>query len=160
MFPHRNLMMRASRLFGAGLIEHNLVKLEDLEGPNDKFLAAATSGTGRPPHLLHTLLYDTQTLKEDTLITLQVEELGLGLVDLRTIDIAEEVRSTYDADVAWATASVPFDREEDVSFVASTYYLSSVVRDYWASRLKGNILWFATSLDSLVETIQSMEKKS
>ena len=28
---NRSLMMRANRLLGAGLVEHNLVKIEDLE---------------------------------------------------------------------------------------------------------------------------------
>jgi len=31
---HRPLMMRANRLLGASLVEHNLVKIEDLEMAN------------------------------------------------------------------------------------------------------------------------------
>ncbi len=32
---HRSLMMRTNRLLGAALVEHNLVKMEDLEKANE-----------------------------------------------------------------------------------------------------------------------------
>ena len=36
-----------------------------------------------------------------------------------------------------ALRSVPFDREEDVYFVATAYYLSPAVRTYWEKQLGG-----------------------
>lgn len=159
MFEHRSLMMRANRLFGANLVERNLLPLEGLEAANTKFLdTAGTPGpNGLPKHLMHVLLYDTQSLKEDALVAHQVDELGYGLVDLRYVDPIEEFRSRY-LGQAWATLTLPFDREEDVSYMASCYNLSPVVREFWEKELGGKLLWHVTCLDSFTETIEALRK--
>jgi len=43
---NRSLMMRANRLLGAGLVEHNLVKIEDLEKANERLLEIIASANG------------------------------------------------------------------------------------------------------------------
>jgi hypothetical protein len=159
MFEHRSLMMRSNRLFGANLVEHNLLSMEALEDANTRFLdAAALPGpNGLPKHLLHFLLFDTQSLKEESLISHQVDELGLGMVDLRYIEVLEEFRTRY-AGHAWATLTVPFDRTDDVTTIATCYHLSPVVREFWEKELGGKLIWYVTPFDSLVESIDSMRK--
>ena len=44
MSEHRPLLMRSNRLLGSALIEHNLVKFEDLESANERLLEIAASG--------------------------------------------------------------------------------------------------------------------
>ena len=41
---YRPLLMRANRLLGSALIEHNLVKFEDLEAANERLLEVAATG--------------------------------------------------------------------------------------------------------------------
>jgi hypothetical protein len=41
---HRSLMMRANRLMGAAFVEHNLVKIEDLDGANERLLKIVAQG--------------------------------------------------------------------------------------------------------------------
>ena len=44
MSEYRPLLMRSNRLLGSALIEHNLVKFEDLEAANERLLEIATTG--------------------------------------------------------------------------------------------------------------------
>jgi hypothetical protein len=44
---HRPLLMRANRLLGAALVEHNLVKIEDLETANEKLIEVVASDQPR-----------------------------------------------------------------------------------------------------------------
>jgi hypothetical protein len=161
MFEHRSLMMRANRLFGANLVEHNLLPIEALETANTQFLDTVGSpgANGLPRHLLHVLLYHTKSLTEEALVAHQVDELGLGLIDLRYFEPLEEFRLKY-AGPAWATLSVPFDREDDVTLVASCYQLSPVVREFWEKELGGRLLWYVTSLDALSECVDLMRKSA
>lgn len=152
-------MMRANRLFGANLVEHNLLSIEQLEAANTRFLdnIATPGSNGLPRHLLHVLLYETQSLTEAALLNHQVDELTLPLIDLRRFEPNEEFRARYIGQ-AWATLSLPFDRDQDVVFIASCYQLSPLVRDYWQKEIGGDLLWHVTSLESLTETIDSLRK--
>ena len=47
---NRSLMMRANRLLGAGLVEHNLVKIEDLEKANERLLEIIATQPAPPGH--------------------------------------------------------------------------------------------------------------
>ena len=159
MFEHRSLMMRANRLFGANLVEHNLLSIEALEEANTRFLdtAGVPGPNGLPRHLLHVLLYDSQNITEETLINHQVDELGVGMVDLRHIEIPDELRGKH-VGQSWATLSVPFDRVDDVTTIATCYHLSPVVRDFWEKELGGRLIWYVTPLDALTEAIDQMRK--
>lgn len=152
-------MMRSNRLFGANLVEHNLIDIEALETANTRFLdTVGTPGSnGLPRHLLHVLLYDTQSLVEDKLLAHQAEELSLGIVDMRHIEPHEHFRGKY-PDLAWATLSLPFDREDDVTYIATCHYLSPVVREFWQKELGGMLQWYATTLEGLSDAIDHLRK--
>ncbi len=146
--------MRANRLLGAQLVEHNLVKIEDLEMANEKFIEVVSSDQPRQCTILGILAYDMKVLKEDDMLHHLVETDGLGLVDLRDYDISDDLRKKLDVDACWATWSVPFDREEEFWFVATAYYLSPAVRAHWEKELGGPILWFGTTLEAVADHLE------
>jgi hypothetical protein len=150
----RPLVMRANRLLGAQLVEHNLVKIEDLETANEKFIEVVSSDQQRQSTILGILAYDMKVLKEDDVLHHIVETDGLGLVDLRDYDVLDETRKNLDANACWATWSVPFDREEEFWFVATAYYLSPAVRAFWEKELGGPILWFGTTLETIADYLE------
>jgi hypothetical protein len=148
---YRPLLMRANRLLGSALIEHNLVKFEDLEAANERLLEIAATGQVRQSSVLGILVYEKKVLKEEEVLHHVVDDHGVGVVDLRGYDVPEEVKKDMDLDACWATWSVPFDREEDFHFVATAYYLSPAVRSYWEKKLGGQIIWQATTMDIVAD---------
>lgn len=146
--------MRANRLLGAQLVEHNLVKIEDLEAANDKFIEVVSGEQQRQSTILGILAYEMKVLKEDDVLHHLVETEGLGLVDLRDYEVPDESKKNLDVNACWATWSVPFDREEEFSFVATAYYLSPAVRSYWEKELNGPILWFGTTLEMIADYLE------
>lgn len=146
--------MRANRLLGAQLVEHNLVKIEDLETANEKFIEVVSSDQPRQSTILGILAYEMKVLKEDEVLHHLVETDGLGLVDLRDYDVLDEARKNLDTNACWATWSVPFDREEEFWFVATAYYLSPAVRSFWEKELGGPILWFGTTLEAIADYLE------
>jgi hypothetical protein len=151
---HRPLLMRANRLLGAQLVEHNLVKIEDLETANEKFINLVSGDQPRQSTILGILAYDMKVLKEDDVLHHVVESDGVGLVDLRDYEVPEDSKKNLDVGACWATWSVPFDREEEFSFVATAYYLSPAVRAHWEKQLGGPILWFGTTLDAIADYLE------
>jgi hypothetical protein len=151
---HRPLLMRANRLLGASLVEHNLVKIEDLETANEKLIEVVSTDQPRQSTILGILAYDMKVLKEDEVLHHIVETEGVGLVDLRDYDIPDDVKKQIDVGACWATWSVPFDKEEEFSFVATAYYLSPAVRSHWEKALGGPILWFGTTLEAIADFLE------
>ncbi len=148
---NRSLMMRANRLLGAGLVEHNLVKIEDLEKANERLLEIIATNQPRQATVLGVLAYELKVIREEDVLQHLVETEGLGLVDLRGYEPPDDAKKGLDMDACWATWSVPFDQEEDFTFIASAYYLSPAVRTYWEKRHEGPILWFGTTLEGIAE---------
>ncbi len=146
--------MRANRLLGAQLVEHNLVKIEDLETANEKFIEVVASDQPRQSTILGILAYDMKVLKEDDVLHHIVETDGVGLVDLRDYEVPDDSKKNLDYGACWATWSVPFDREEEFTFVASAYYLSPAVRTFWEKHVSGPILWFGTTLEAIADYLE------
>ena len=148
---YRPLLMRANRLLGSALIEHSLVKFEDLEAANERLLEVAAAGQVRQSSVLSILVYEKKVLREEDVLHHVVDDHGVGVVDLRGYEVPEEVKKEIDLDACWATWTVPFDREEDFHFVATAYYLSPAVRSHWEKRLGGQIIWQATTMDIIAD---------
>lgn len=154
---HRPLLMRSNRLLGASLVERNLVKIEDLEAATEKLIEFASGHHPRQCTILGILAYEMKVVKEDEVLHHGVDQDGIGLVDLRDYEVPDEVKNQLDLGVCWATWSVPFDREENFTFIATAYYLSPAVRSYWEKHFDGPILWFGTTLDALADYIEKLE---
>ena len=149
--------MRANRLLGASLVEHNLVKIEDLEAANEKLIEVVATDQPRQSTILGILAYDMKVIKEDEVLHHLVESEGVGLVDLRDYDVPDDSKKGLDLGACWATWSVPFDREEEFHFVASAYYLSPAVRTFWEKQLGGPILWFGATLEGIADYLEKLE---
>lgn len=151
MSEHRPLLMRSNRLLGSALIEHNLVKFEDLEAANERLLEIAASGDLRRSSVLNILAYETKVLREEDLLHHVVDDHGMGVIDLRGYEVPDDVKRDLDIGACWATWSVPFDKEEDFHFVATAYYLSPAVRSHWEKTLGGQIIWQATTMEIIAD---------
>jgi len=154
---YRPIVMRANRLLGASLVDHNLVKLEDLEQANGRLLEVIASEQTRQMTVLGILAYEMKVVREDDLLQFLVDTEGIGLVDLRNYDVHEELRKSVDVGACWATWSVPFDREEDFTFVATAYYLSPAVRAYWEKQFGTTIVWYGTTLEIIADFLEKLE---
>ncbi len=157
---NRSLLMRANRLLGTALVEHNLVKVEDLEKANERLLELIASNQPRQATVLGVLAYEIKVIREEDILQHIVETEGLGLVDLKAYDPPDEIKKGLDLDACWATWSVPFDLEEDFMFVASAYYLSPAVRTYWEKRFNGPLLWYGTTLEGIAEQLDRISDSS
>ena len=143
--------MRSNRLLGSALIEHNLVKFEDLEAANERLLEIAATGDMRRSSVLNILAYETKVLREEDLLHHVVDDHGVGVIDLRAYEVPDDVKRDLDIGACWATWSVPFDKEEDFHFVATAYYLSPAVRAHWEKTLGGQIIWQATTMEIIAD---------
>lgn len=152
--------MRANRLLGAQLVEHNLVKIEDLENANEKFIEVVSGDQPRQSTILGILAYDMKVLKEDEVLHHIVETEGVGLVDLRDYEVPDDSKKNLDVAACWATWSVPFDKEEEFTFIASAYYLSPAVRNFWEKQVGGPILWFGTTLEAIADYLEKQSADS
>ena len=71
---------------------------------------------GRPPgpaadiYSLGVLAYEMKVVKEDDILHHAVETDGIGLVDLRSYEVSEEVRKACDVAACWATWTWSSDR--------------------------------------------------
>lgn len=148
--------MRSNRLLGAGLVEANLVKIEDLEKANEKLLEIMQADQPRQSTVLGILAYQMKVLREEDLLQHIVDNEGTGLVDLRGYDVSDEVKKNTDIPTCWATWSVPFDHEEDFHFIATAYYLSPAVRSFWEKQYSGPILWFGSTLEIIADYLEKL----
>ncbi|GAB1488011.1 hypothetical protein MASR2M8_04540 [Opitutaceae bacterium] len=151
--------MRANRLLGAQLVEHNLVKIEDLETANERLLELVAEGNPRQSTILGVLAYEKKVVREDDILTHLADVEGIGLVDLRNYEVSDELRNALDLGACWATWSVPFDKEEDFYCVATAYYLSPAVRTHWEKQLGGPVIWYGTSLEVIADFLEKLESE-
>ncbi len=150
-------MMRSNRLMGAALVEHNLVKIEDLDGANERLLEIVAQDQARQNTVLGILAYEMKAVREEDVLQYLVDRQGGGAIDLRQYEVPEDYQKGIDAGACWATWSVPFDRVEDFHFVASAYALSPAVQKYWKSQLDGPIMWFGTTLEGIADYLEKHE---
>jgi hypothetical protein len=54
---------------------------------------------------------------------------------------------------------VPFDLDEEFWFVATAYYLSPAVRNFWEKELGSPVLWFGTTLEMIADYLEEYAKE-
>ena len=153
-------MMRANRALGINLVEMNLIKLEDLDTANERLLEITAGENVRQSTVLGILAYEMKVVKEDEVLHHLVEDHGVGLVDLRSYEGAEELKKKLDIGACWATWTVPFDLDEGFYFLATAYYMSPAVRTFWEKKLDAPILWYGATLEMLGDYLEKLEAKS
>ncbi len=152
----RSLLMRGNRLLGASLVEANLVTVENLENANEKLLELISDGTPRQFTLLGVLAYDLKVLKEEDVLLYCADEHNVGMIDLAQYEGSEEVRVGLSLPACWATWTLPFDREEDFTLIATAYYLSPAVRTFWEKQFDGPVIWYVTTLEGIAESLERL----
>ena len=83
--------------------------------------------------------------------SVEVEGADGGISSADNVQSPPSVRRS-----CWATWTVPFDKEEEFTFLASAYYLSPAVRAHWEKQLGGPILWFGTTLENIAEFLEKL----
>ena len=151
--------MRSNRRLGASLVENNLVDISDLEMANEKLLDVVKEGINRRSSVLSLLVWEMTCLEEKDLISHQVEQHNILPVELENIEPEETLVKDLDPQICWATWSVPFEVVDGFYFLASCYYLSPTVREFWEEYLKGPVIWFVSPMMQLADTVEWMEKE-
>ncbi len=150
-------MMRANRALGSSLVDHNLITIEALDAANERLLELTADEKNETVSLLQILVYEKQSLTEEQLLAYEVEEMGLGMVDLSNYDQPYDLRKKLDEGACLATWTVPFDVEEGTHFLATAYYLSPGVRSYWERTLATPTLWFVTSMENIGDFLRKLK---
>ena len=155
----QNLLIKANRMFGAKIVDSNIIDLEDLETANSHFLEKLRSEDPQDASILKILLYDVEKLKEEDLLNYQIEEFGLGYCDLDKYNISEEVLEQINFNDCLSTWSMPIDCISGFWFVSSAYYLSPAVRKFWEESLDGDIIWYVSHFNRLSSKLDSLKKR-
>jgi hypothetical protein len=157
MSEFRPIIMRSNRLLGAALVERNLITVEQLEAGTERLLQVLDQGIDREACLLRILIHETHALREETLLEHLVEEMTMGLLDMREIDLHDDFKAVLNTGMCWATWTIPFDKDDDVHYIASAYYLSPAVRQHWEKLLGTSVVWYATTLESIADFLEKFE---
>lgn len=151
---NRPLILRSNRFLGSALLEREIISNEVLESANERLLEIIHSGDLRNASLLNVLMLDLKALDERVLIDHTLENEKIGAVDLENYDISNVITKELDVDVCHATYTIPFDEVEGIQMVATAYYLSRPAVAYWEDILGGRVLWYLSSVTSIVNAIE------
>jgi hypothetical protein len=151
-----SLLLKANRALSSNLASLSMVDPDHLDEANERFVEHLREGNLTRASILRVLLYELQSLDEKALIDYQLGSLSLGAVPLDRYQISETLLSGFVLEECMATWSVPVDLMGEVYCVASAYYLSNFVREFWETKLGKGIIWYVTPcghLESLFEAV-------
>ena len=154
----RQLILRSNRFLGSSLVDRGLIEQASLEKANEQLIDLIQNQEVKRPCLLQILMYDLKVLDEETLLDNLAKGAPVGMVDLSSLSI--QLPAGVEPAECGATGTIPFDLREDVHFVATTYYFSKPVRDFWEERLEGHLSWFVTTLASMNEALEDLTGES
>lgn len=154
-----SLMIKSNRVLGTRLVEAGLTTVEEMDKANEDFIGLARSKDIRRASLLRIMIYDHQTLAEESLLDYQLENYPVGAVMLDNYDRDEELYEEIPLELMRASWTLPIDRVGDRWFLATAYYMSDIVRSFWEEQLKGRINWYISSMSQLELIFESMAKK-
>lgn len=160
MKEHRPLILRSNRFLGSTLVNKNLIKVDDLENANQKLLEIVQADNLKGASLLNILLFQLRSVEENTIINAVLEEHHLGLIDLANYELLNTAPPDLDVDLCWATWTVPFDRVDKFTFLATAYYLSQPAIKAWEDKIQGPIVWYVSNLSSITTAIQALDERA
>lgn len=157
MEAYRSLILRGNRSLGAYLAENGLIQDDDFAQANERLMEVLQEGNLHQANLLTILCHELKVLSEDAVISHLVEEHNLGLVDLDQIKIKPVAKELgFDLDLCRATGTLPFDYQDGIVCIATTFYLSKPVVKHWEDLLKKHIFWYGTSSASLLRALEKL----
>jgi len=143
-----SLVLKSNRSLGARLVESKLVELDAIEAANVLFTKTLRENGPRSASILRILCFETQKLDESKVLQSILADDEVGAVFLENYAIEDSLLKGVEVGECMATRTLPFDYDEGVWFLATAYYLSNFVREYWEAKLEGKIIWYvATFLD-------------
>jgi len=153
------LLIKSNRVLGTRLVEAGLTKLEDMDTANESFITLARKKDIKRASLLRILIFDNQTLREESLLDYQIEEHNVGAIHLENYLLDDVLLLQQPFEIMRASWTIPIDFVNDRWFVASAYFLSDVVREFWEERLQGRIAWLISPLSQFESTFEALEEK-
>lgn len=154
-----SLLIKSNRVLGTRLVEAGLSNLEDMEKANEVFIERARAKDLKRSSLLRILIFDHQTLKEESLLDYQIEHLGTGAVMVENYHVDEVLLDQQPLEFMRASWTIPVDFVNDRWFLATAYYMSDIVRKFWEDRLEGRVTWYVTPLNQLELVLEKLEAK-
>ena len=154
-----SLLIKSNRVLGTRLVEADLVSVEDMDRANESFIELARAKDIRRASMLRVLVYDMQCLKEESLLDYQLEKFSIGAVMLGNYKVDEELLAQQPLELMRASWTMPIDRVNGRWFLATAYYMSDIVRQFWEERLEGRISWYVSSLSQLESIFESLAEK-
>jgi hypothetical protein len=154
-----SLLIKSNRVLGTHLVEAGLTSVEDMDRANELFIDLARAKDLKRASILRVLIYDNQSLKEESLLDYQLEKFPVGAVMLENYKLNEELLQEHPLEVMRASWTLPIDFVNGRWFLATAYYMSEVVREFWEERLEGRITWNISSLSQLETVFESLAEK-
>ncbi|MEX0326367.1 MAG: hypothetical protein AB3N33_09805 [Puniceicoccaceae bacterium] len=150
-----SLLIKSNRVLGTRLVEADLVNVEEMDRANESFIEMARAKDIKRASLLRVLVYDMQSLKEESLLDYQLENYPVGAVMLENYKIDEELLEQESLELMRASWTLPIDKVNGRWFLATAYYMSDIVRDFWEERLEGRVSWYVSSLSQMEAVFES-----
>jgi hypothetical protein len=154
-----SLLIKSNRVLGTRLVEAGLTSQEDMDAANESFISLAREKDLKRASLLRILIFDKQTLKEESILDHQIEHHPVGAVMLENYKIDEVLLLQQPLEFMRASWTIPIDFVNDRWFVATAYYLSDTVRKFWEDRLEGRISWYVSTLNQFETIFNELEAK-
>lgn len=154
-----SLLIKSNRILGTRIVEAGLCSLEDMDAANESFISLARAKDIKRASLLRVLIYDNQTLKEESILDHQLEKYPVGAVMLENYELQDELLASHPLELMRASWTLPIDHINGRWFLASAYYMSDIVRKFWEDRLDGRISWNISALGQLEMTFDAMAEK-
>lgn len=142
-------MIKSNRVLGTRLVEAGLTSIDDMDKANEAFIGLARVDEIRRASLLRIMIYDHQSISEEKLLDYQLENCPVGAVMLDNYNLDEELYQDIPLELMRASWTFPIDRIGNRWFVATCYYLSDAVREFWEEKLGGRINWYVTTMSQL-----------
>ncbi len=142
-------MIKSNRVLGTRLVEAGLTTVDDMDKANEVFISLARSGDVRRASLLRIMIYDHQSITEESLLDYQLEHCPVGAVMLENYNLEEELYADIPLELMRASWTLPIDKVGGRWFLASCYYLSDVVKEFWEEKLQARINWYVTTMGQL-----------
>lgn len=153
---HQQLILRANRYLSATLLEMKLVSSEDVAKANSKLLGNLQGDNRRNSSILGILIYDLKAVTENAILDKTVGSSRIGLVNLDSLKIDPTLTEGLDIEACWSTFTIPFTTLGKATCIASCYYLSKPVRDFWEEKYE-KVIWYGTTLSSIGSRLESLE---
>ena len=127
-----------------------------MEQANETFIKLARQKDLKRASLLRILIYDNQTLKEESLLDYQIETYSLGALMLENYKIDGVITDQHPYEFMHASWTIPIDFRDNRWVVATAYYMSNVVRQFWEDRLDGRITWYVSTLNQIETVLEEL----